>query len=73
MTKLCKDCKWISGDSLCVAPQNFVKQQKLNLVTGGFGKAEYKYLFCDTHRSESWFWAWQIGLCGKSGRWFEPK
>ena len=76
--KLCKDCKHC-GDvdgrryEKCEAPQN-LKTARVDPVSGERTRQEFVY--CDSHRNGSltgWVNCRITGLCGKGGRWFEPK
>ena len=75
--KLCKDCKWgVSEDGpvsslpsylQCRAPKN---QILVNLVTG---YSDHKISYCSVQRTEGRLFAYLLGICGKSGRWWEAK
>jgi len=69
--KLCKDCKHCDRLLYCVSPQNMTR---IDPVTG---KRSYGWLrTCEAHRTGAftgWVWIRLFKLCGKSGRWFEPK
>jgi hypothetical protein len=68
--KLCKDCKHYNNGH-CVAPQNMTC---IDPVTGE-RMPEWLWM-CVGHRTGAftgWVWCRLMGLCGKSGRWFEQK
>ncbi len=79
--KLCKDCKWFEPASSsderalryakCNAPRNIEKSSEYELI--GIPVAQRRWEFCSTHRTEPWLWAILLRICGKRGRWFEPK
>jgi len=70
---LCKDCQHSRGDDRfmeCHAPKNQDEPDPL------FGHTRLRWTFCDSHRTDNgvgWFWCRALKLCGKEGRWFEPK
>lgn len=72
--KLCKDCKHAdiahlySESYKCNSPK---RKSKTDLITG---KKVYMFSYCNTQRSsKGWFFSMTNGLCGESGRFFEPK
>lgn len=69
-TKLCKDCKYVDKTEAydatywkCNAPQNLLP----------VGDSTRRWIYCDTMRKEGFLFSWLTNMCGKSGRWFEPK
>jgi hypothetical protein len=67
--KTCKDCKWIADPgpfAKCNAPQN---------MKAPTGYAVRRWDYCEVHREAPAWFPLDIlyGLCGKRGRWFEPK
>jgi len=78
--KLCKDCKWYCEKnnpeySECHSPKNIDKSRikGMHLVTGLEKITKWRWLFCQHHRTSSWFDVFFFGFCGKKGYWFEPK
>ena len=68
--KICVDCEWKSGD-YCDCPKNITSS--IDNVSGASVK-HYHISFCFAHRNEEgWLASRFLGLCGKEGRWFEPK
>lgn len=67
--KPCIECKWQIKNS-CENPKNI--SYYYDLVTG---KKELIFYFssCYSHRGEGWIACRLLGLCGREGRWFEPK
>jgi hypothetical protein len=71
--KACRNCVHSRSENYagvwferCFAPQN----DKIDLVTGEF---KPRWIFCSTHREDSWIVARLLKTCGKTGRWFEIK
>ena len=71
--KLCKDCRW------CEAPHGipFCRRPTPRQALTGFEKGR-EIGSCEVQRSVGYFWARFSGhdrewLCGKEGRWFEPR
>jgi hypothetical protein len=67
--RLCKDCRHRRDTGRCEAPQNRIEHT--NLVTGEV-EVSWHYAYCGTHRAHKEFF-WKSHMCGKQGRWFEPK
>jgi len=66
--KLCKDCKW-SGSGGGMGFNNLKCHYSRN-ISPATGHPEFS---CETHRTLSWLQAVLMGMCGRSGRWFEKK
>jgi hypothetical protein len=84
MAKLCEDCRWASSledvrFSECNAPQNIIdKIAETDLVLERLDMARpaakvRRWTYCKTHRDAGWFGARWLNVCGKAGRWWEPK
>lgn len=62
----------------CRAPSNLLIDRKsvsaLPYISPGLQtKPEHRFDYCTTMRAAGWFAARLVGLCGREGRWFEPK
>ena len=77
--KFCKDCKHCEVKesdyrsdidfSKCNHPKNY-------LVNGDYlstGNKSRKWTYSSTMRDHEWPFDWLFKMCGKRGRWFEPK
>lgn len=62
----CKHCTSPLGAYRCEAPQNSCG----NLVDGSYTA---RWTFCETHRNSDLIDSFILKMCGKRGRWFEPK
>lgn len=87
--KTCKSCKWsvmLEYDTneefmKCTNPKNMItekpKVDRKLYARLGIEVQELKKVpnmtFCSSHRMEIWLFSCLSGLCGKSGRWWEPK
>ena len=76
--KYCKDCKFYIPDSLLTSYDKCSKTNKVvrktNLVSGETEEiVKSPITFCDLHRDTSFLLDVLFGVCGRRGRWFEPK
>jgi hypothetical protein len=70
--KLCKDCKHCEAGQTSDFTKCFKNTEKrINLISGEALKSMVMY--CHTHRGAGWLDARLHNLCGKEGRWYEPK
>lgn len=71
---ICTDCRHCRAGSVpefntCYAPQG---RTTGNVLAGATGTpARWKY--CSTNRDAWWLPSRLLGMCGREGRWFEPK
>ena len=72
--RYCEDCRWFDGDGGCDSPRNVAGYTGSSLVQRREASMPYRrWLTCNAMREEGLFWAWFLRMCGRSGRWFEPK
>ena len=79
----CEDCKWCrpgkyEGHEMelakCGAPQNPLRAEPGAALVGRKPRQpEPRITYCSVHRVEGRFFAWSLGICGRRGRWFEPR
>ena len=72
--KLCKDCKWCKDPgrfAKCAHPKNKVDDSAP--YTGFNDDYALKIEYCSIHRAAGIIHCRVTGLCGKEGRWWEPK
>jgi hypothetical protein len=72
---LCIDCKHhraqeVYPSDMCAVA---LTRKKVNLVSGDVAPKSKWSLDCESQREYRWLDAIMLGLCGRRGRWFEPK
>ena len=71
--KLCRDCRWFTGMASCEAPQNRSGWIDLSLVDPTRESIRMTRWSASIMRGAGWFGARVSRMCGREGRWWEPK
>lgn len=74
MIKYCEDCRWCDlgpGDAGEFATCNKILPGSTRVMRNQGVKQRYKY--CSTLRLSDWLFARLEGICGRRGRFWEPK
>lgn len=68
--KLCKDCKhYIPEYNRC----NYCRANNIGIIDMITGEFSPLWIYCSTHREDSWIYARFNKTCGKEGRFWEAK